>query len=183
MILPYHYHYNEIMIKDDLLSSHIGMLLRDHGLMLASAESCSGGLLGHMLTEIAGASDYFLGGVVAYSNLAKFAWLSVQQATINQYGAVSRETVLEMALGVRKALRGHYPEEDIIGISISGVAGPGGGTATKPVGTVWIGLSAYQSNFSWLHHFEGNRSEIKQHSALHALKHLREFLLQLNTDT
>ena len=170
------------MIKDDPLSSQIGMLLREHGLMMASAESCSGGLLGHMLTEVAGASEYFLGGVVAYSNLAKFTWLGVQQATIEQYGAVSRETVLEMALGVRKALCGHYPEEDIIGISISGVAGPGGGTAIKPVGTVWIGLSAYQASLAWLHHFKGNRSEIKQHSAVHALQHLQEFLLQMDAD-
>ncbi len=99
-ILPHHY--NECMIDENLTSEHIGSLLRERGLMLATAESCSGGLLGHLLTNIPGSSDYYLGGVVAYSNQSKLLWQGVQPDTLAQYGAVSRETVLEMAAGLRR---------------------------------------------------------------------------------
>lgn len=161
------------------LSQQVGKLLHAHGLLVASAESCSGGLLGHLITAIPGSSDYFLGGVVAYSNQAKQAWLGVQEDTLLRCGAVSRKTVLEMAAGVRQALQAHYPLERIIGISISGVAGPGGGTPQKPVGTVWIGLSAEQGDQAWQHLFNGNRAAVKQHSARQALMHLQDFLLSL----
>lgn len=167
------------MIDENLTSEHIGSLLRERGLMLATAESCSGGLLGHLLTNIPGSSDYYLGGVVAYSNQSKLLWLGVQPDTLAQYGAVSRETVLEMAAGLRRALGIHFAEERIIGLSISGVAGPGGGTVEKPVGMVWIGLISSTSSQAWQHHFSGNRLAVKRQSAEQALLHLLDHLLSM----
>lgn len=117
------------------LEEAIGQLLIQKGLTLSTAESCTGGYVSHLLTSISGSSTYFLGGVVSYSNEAKISELGVKKSTLTIYGAVSEQTVMEMAAGVRKQLN------TSIGISISGVAGPGGGSPEKPVGTVWIGYS------------------------------------------
>jgi len=119
----------------------VGELLRQKGLKLVLAESCTGGLVGNLITNIAGSSDYYLGSVTAYAYEAKEALLGVKHETLLQYGAVSRPTVLEMAAGVRHSLAGDIPLETIIGVSISGIAGPGGGLPEKPVGTVWFGMS------------------------------------------
>ena len=111
-------------------------LLRARGLKLATAESCSGGLIADRITDVPGSSDYFVGGIVSYAYEAKVALLHVSLDTLRNNGAVSRETVIEMARGVRTAL------EADIGVGVSGIAGPGGGLPEKPVGTTWIGLSA-----------------------------------------
>ena len=156
----------------------IGELLRSKGLWLATAESCTGGLLGHLITAIAGSSDYYLGGFITYSNETKERWLGVAHATLVQFGAVSRETVQEMARGVRNALGEKIHPEKIIGISISGVAGPGGGSPEKPVGTVWIGVSGADGEEAVKFHFKGDRGEVKNRSAEKALDLLVRYLQQ-----
>lgn len=148
----------------------IGGKLQEHGLRLAVAESCTGGLIGHRITNVAGSSVYFLGGVIAYANEAKMRLLGVRQQTLEQYGAVSQETVLEMARGVRQALGAE------IGIAVSGIAGPGGGTPEKPVGTTWIGLSAPDEERAWSYLFQGERLRIKEQAAEQALRRLVEYL-------
>jgi PncC family amidohydrolase len=114
----------------------IGELLSKRHLTLATAESCTGGLIGHRLTEVPGSSEYFRGGIVAYSYDAKEHLLGVQHNTLYDHGAVSAETAVEMARGVRRVLGAD------IGISVTGIAGPGGGLPGKPVGLVYICLSA-----------------------------------------
>lgn len=128
-----------------------------------------------MITNSPGSSDYFLGGLITYANEAKEKFLGVQSATLEKYGAVSRETVLEMAAGVRLAFS-DTTRNPIIGISISGIAGPSGGTPQKPVGTVWIGLSAPDLNQAHENHFDGSREEIKIQSAIQALRILKDYL-------
>lgn len=110
-------------------------LLRLKNLTLASAESCTGGLISKMITDVAGCSDVFEGGVVSYSNDVKMKLLGVKAETLEKHGAVSYETAKEMALGVRQACMAD------VGISTTGIAGPTGGTKEKPVGTVYIGIS------------------------------------------
>jgi PncC family amidohydrolase len=152
----------------------VGELLIKHGLKLAAAESCTGGLIGHLLTNIAGSSRYYLGSVTAYANEAKVRLLGVRLETLEKYGAVSSETVIEMASGVRNAL------DADIGISVSGIAGPGGGTPQKPVGTVWIGLSTPQGEFSWHYRWTGDRLSVKEQTAQAALSILVEYLQKEN---
>ena len=141
----------------------IGKLLRAGGLRLALAESCTGGLVGHRLTNVPGSSTYYMGSVTAYAYEAKVRILGVAWKTLEQHGAVSAETVKEMALGARRALAAD------IGISISGIAGPGGGTAEKPVGLVWMGLSAADGVWTREHHFKGERVSVKEQAAEAAL--------------
>lgn len=148
----------------------LGDLLRQMGLTLASAESCTGGLLGHLVTNVPGSSDYYLGGMVTYSNKAKAGLLGVRQETLEQHGAVSQETALEMARGVRLAFDAH------IGVSISGIAGPAGGTPEKPVGLVWIGLSVTGLDTAWRHRFSGDRLSVKEQSAHAALQRVIDYL-------
>jgi PncC family amidohydrolase len=152
------------------LEIQIGDLLRRHGLRLALAESCTGGLIGHRVTNIPGSSTYYVGSVTAYAYEAKVRLLSVRWGTLERYGAVSAETVLEMARGVRHALAAD------IGVSVSGIAGPGGGTPEKPVGTVWFGLSADGHEHAEVHHFKGERVSIKEQSAEAALSILVDYL-------
>lgn len=113
-----------------------GEILRAHRMMLCAAESCTGGLLGHVLTETPGSSDYFVGSAVTYSNAAKHALLGVGAETLDRFGAVSAQTAREMAQG---ALRLYGAD---VALAITGIAGPGGGTAEKPSGTVFLHLSA-----------------------------------------
>jgi PncC family amidohydrolase len=113
----------------------IGELLRQRGWRLAVAESCTGGLIGHQLTNAVGSSTYFVGGIIAYSYKSKVRLLGVTWDTLEKYGAVSQEVVIQMARGARHALAAD------VGLSVSGIAGPGGGTPDKPVGTTWVGLS------------------------------------------
>lgn len=148
----------------------IGELLRRRKLKLVLVESCTGGLAGHLVTNVPGSSDYYLGSVTAYAYEAKEVLLGVGHEILQRYGAVSRETVLEMAHGVRLALAGGFPLDSILGVSISGIAGPGGGLPGKPVGTVWFGLSASEGDRAWCFHFQGNRLQNKRSAARQALK-------------
>lgn len=148
----------------------IGTMLGRRGLKLVVAESCTGGLLESRITDVPGASEYFLGGVVAYAYEAKVALLDVSWNTLQTCGAVSRETVLEMARGVRNRLDGD------IAISVSGIAGPGGGTPEKPVGTTLIGLVAEDGEWTKELRFSGNREENKTASATAALQMLLDYL-------
>jgi len=148
----------------------IGELLKGRGFKLVAAESCTGGLIGSRITDIAGSSEYFLGSVVAYAYEVKAALLEVSWDTLNTYGAVSRETVLEMARGARKRLSGD------IAISVSGIAGPGGGTPEKPVGTTWIGLVAPDGEWANVFQFLGNREQNKFSAATAALQMVLDYL-------
>ncbi len=140
---------------DKPLGVTIGELLRTKSLRLAVAESCTGGLVGHLITNVAGSSMYYMGSVTAYAYEAKVRLLGVRWETLEKFGAVSEETVLEMAAGVRRLL------DADIGLSISGIAGPDGGTPEKPVGLVWIGLSATEVNHAWRFQFLGDRLAVK----------------------
>ena len=131
-------------------------LLRKRGLRLAVAESCTGGLVGHRLTNVAGSSTFYMGSVTAYAYEAKVRLLGVRWRSLEKYGAVSEEVVLEMALGVRRTFASD------IGLSVSGIAGPGGGTPDKPIGYTWIGLNtpSYQEarQFTWDQDRLGNKT-------------------------
>jgi PncC family amidohydrolase len=148
----------------------IGGLLRKKSLKLATAESCTGGLVADILTNIPGASEYFIGGVVAYAYQAKVALLHVSWDTLRTYGAVSRETVVEMARGVRTALGAD------LGVSVSGIAGPGGGMPSKPVGTTWIGLSTNDGDWARMFIWDGDRRTNKEASAQAALQFVLDYL-------
>lgn len=168
------------MKNNDLLEFQIGELLIQKGLKLVLAESCTGGLISHRITNVAGSSAYFLGSLISYSYEAKEEWLGVKHSTLEKYGAVSRETVIEMARGARAFLKKHFPIEKVIGLSVSGIAGPGGGTLDKPVGTVWIGLSAEGGEDAWQFLWKGNREENKEQSAQKALQVLLEYLKNIH---
>jgi PncC family amidohydrolase len=158
-------------MNDQPLEIQIGELLRQRGLRLAVAESCTGGLIGDRITNVAGSSTYFIGGVTSYAYEAKVRLLGVRWETLEAHGAVSRETVLEMARGVRNVLAVD------IGLAVSGIAGPAGGTPEKPVGTTWIGLSAPGYEQAWLNQLEGDRLQIKERAAGRALQYLAEYLI------
>lgn len=144
---------------DETLEIKAGQLLLEKGLTLAAAESCTGGLIGHRITNIPGSSEYYLGSVTAYAYEAKVRLLGVTWDTLNAFGAVSDETVEEMARGVRQAL------DADIGISVSGIAGPGGGTPEKPVGLVYFGLSAPGGTQTRQANFSGSRIQVKEQAA------------------
>lgn len=152
------------------LEERIGQLLRNKGLKLAVAESCTGGLVADRLTDVPGSSDYFLGGIVAYAYEAKVALLGVSWETLRAHGAVSRETVLEMARGARETLAAD------VAIAVSGIAGPGGGLPNKPVGTTWLGLSARGEQRSLLLQLRGDRRANKMGATEGALGFLHQFL-------
>lgn len=154
----------------DALELCIARKLLETSFTLATAESCTGGLVASRITDVAGSSAYFLGGVVAYSYEAKAEMLGVSWETLNTYGAVSRETVVEMARGARKLFRAD------IAVSVSGIAGPGGGTPDKPVGTVWVGLATPGGEevrrFVW----DGDRIQNKSLSSEAALQFILDYL-------
>jgi PncC family amidohydrolase len=154
----------------EILEEIIGQLLKQKGYKLAMAESCTGGLLGHRITNIPGSSDYYLGSITAYAYEAKERLLEVNHETLEKHGAVSEETVLEMARGVKNALAAD------IGLSVSGIAGPGGGMPLKPVGTVWIGLSTPTGDWAKKCLFNGDRIQIKEQTAETALTILLTYL-------
>jgi PncC family amidohydrolase len=155
---------------DTTLEIRVGALLRQRGLTLALAESCTGGLVGHRVTNVPGSSEYYLGSVTAYAYEAKVRLLGVTWETLEAHGAVSDATVLEMAVGVRKVLGAD------VGASISGIAGPGGGMPEKPVGLVYFGLSIGEENLSKYRIFKGDRVEVKEQAAEFILGWLVEIL-------
>lgn len=146
---------------DDFAAQLEARLLKE-GWWIASAESCTGGMIAHTLTNIAGSSGCVLGGIVAYDNRIKMAELGVRDSTLREHGAVSAACALEMAEGVRTRFGAASGLERVIGISTTGIAGPGGGTPGKPVGLVYIGLStpggsrAYR--YVWPHDRAGNKT-------------------------
>ncbi len=157
------------MDAEKRLLKTIASHLKANNLFLATAESCTGGLLGHLITNLPGSSDYYLGGQIAYSNQAKRLWLNVPAEVLDTSGAVSRETVLAMAFGVRGVFAGEVDFKKIVGFSISGIAGPAGGTPTKPVGTVWMAISTHICESAYHFQFDGSRGAIKSQAALKAL--------------
>jgi PncC family amidohydrolase len=152
------------MAVDTHLEVVLNKLLIPSGLKLAVAESCTGGLIGHRITNVPDSSMYYQGSIIAYAYEAKVRLLGVSWDTLKKYGAVSQETVLEMARGVREALLAD------IGLSVSGIAGPGGGTPTKPVGLVWVGLSTPQGKQARSFVFQGKRLQVKKQAADAALQ-------------
>jgi len=148
----------------------VGELLTAAGLHLATAESCTGGLIGHLITNVPGSSNYYLGSVTAYANQAKVRLLGVAPNTLEQYGAVSAETVIEMARGIRQVLSAE------VGLAVSGIAGPDGGTPEKPVGLAWIGLSAPGMEQAWHYLWPGDRLQVKEQTARQALQLLVDYL-------
>ena len=155
------------------LATQVGAALKSHGYMLATAESCTGGGVASAVTEIAGSSAWFDRGFVTYSNQAKMDMLQVSSATLAQFGAVSEATVREMVAG---ALRQSQAQ---IAVAVSGVAGPGGGTLQKPVGTVWFAWGLKNGVIiARLHQLAGNRAEIREQSVRIALQGVLEFLQQ-----
>lgn len=158
--------------EDGPLEEVTAALLLEKDLTLSVAESCTGGLCSSRFTDIAGSSAYFLGGAVVYSNDSKEKLLGVSTDTLTRFGAVSEQVVFEMARGARELFGTD------IGISISGIAGPGGGTAEKPVGTVWFGFShAISGTFCEKRNFAGTRDEIKNFAASTAIDMVRKFCL------
>lgn len=149
----------------ETLEAQVGAALRIRNWTIGTAESCTGGLILHRLTNIPGSSAYVLGGIVAYSNQVKQAILRVKQGTLIAYGAVSEQTAQEMALGARQLLKAD------ITVSVTGIAGPGGGTSEKPVGLTYIALAGPNNLLiSQRHIWDGGREAIKQASADAALQ-------------
>ncbi|MCP1660084.1 CinA family protein [Neisseria perflava] len=145
--------------------------LTRHRQSVTCAESCTGGLLAGALTSIAGSSLWFNQSFVTYSNQAKQNLLGVSAQTLLQHGAVSRETVLEMAAGAKAAAGADYA------LSVSGIAGPGGGTPDKPVGTVWFGLSTPAESLACIKLFTGDREQVRQQAVDFALDWLAQHLV------
>jgi nicotinamide-nucleotide amidase len=160
------------------LEVEIARLIREYqaktrkSLTIGAVESATGGRIADRITNVPGSSDYFKGSVVAYSNEAKIALLGVKKATIENYGAVSEQTALEMAQGGRKFLN-----VDIC-VSDTGIAGPSGDTPGKPLGLFYLGLAAEGESLSQKHTFPGNREENKRDAAEAALNMLKKYLLQ-----
>jgi PncC family amidohydrolase len=148
------------------LSKTLGKILGEKKMRLAVAESCTGGMIGSAITDVAGSSRYFLGGVIAYDNRIKRDILKVPRTTLKKYGAVSSQTVIAMAHAVRKLMKADCS------IAISGIAGPGGATKEKPVGLVYIGIAVKNTAKSFKYRFKGTRERIRQQTVEEALKRL-----------
>lgn len=148
----------------------VGQLLLEKGYTVACAESCTGGLLTSCLTDVAGSSAYVKGSVVSYTNEVKHGVLGVSQKLLDTVGAVSSEVAAEMAEGVRRVIGSD------IGVSVTGLAGPGGGTAEKPVGLVFIGISDSSGTNVIKCIFKGSRVEVKQQAAQRALQLIAEYI-------
>jgi nicotinamide-nucleotide amidase len=153
------------------LADAVGRLLRARGKTLALAESCTGGMVSSLVTDVAGSSDYFLGGVVSYANAAKASLLGVEDATLASYGAVSEETAREMARGARERFGAD------VAAAITGVAGPGGGSEEKPVGTVWFAIVDRDGReVAKKRSFVGDRALIRRSASVYTLELVRRHL-------
>jgi PncC family amidohydrolase len=149
---------------------HILRLMVSKALKMSVAESCTGGLIASRITDVAGSSEYFEAGIVTYSNQSKTRFLGVPEGLLIAHGAVSREVAESMANGVRQATGSD------VGLSVTGIAGPGGGSDIKPVGTVFIGLSWYGGFTARGFRFQGDRAEIRQQASEAALQMTVEYL-------
>jgi nicotinamide-nucleotide amidase len=152
-------------------------LCRAHGWTLATAESCTGGLVGARLTEVPGASDVYVGGVVAYSDDVKRSHLDVPDETLQEHGAVSAETAAAMAAGARRALNAD------VAVAVTGIAGPSGGTPEKPVGLVFIAARSPDGNFVETVQLNGDRDAIRDEATEDALRFLHRVLTQSAKNT
>lgn len=151
--------------------AEIGDALRERRWKLATAESCTGGLVGANCTEVPGSSDWYAGSVVAYSNNVKMSLLGVAGDLLTRVGAVSQEVVSIMAPAVMRTVGAH------VSVAISGIAGPDGGTEDKPVGTVWMAWANQNGDLrTELFHFEGDRQAVREQAVVAALEGLRAFL-------
>ena len=156
--------------EEESLEKRLGDALRDNKLRIAVAESCTGGLISHRITNIPGSSDYFDRGVIVYSNTSKTQLLGVPKLIIDSFGAVSRETAKAMAEGIKKM------SGSDLGLAVTGIAGPGGGTPNKPVGLVYMGLASLKPTLEKEFRFTGERYEIKNQASEEALKMVLGFL-------
>ncbi|CAM3390303.1 CinA family protein [Halomonas lysinitropha] len=146
-----------------VLAERLGELCRQHGITVTAAESCTGGGVSSAITAVAGSSDWFETGYVTYANGAKARLLGVPEALLAEHGAVSREVVEAMVAGAcRDSGAG-------LGVAISGVAGPGGGSADKPVGTVWLAWGDTERAESACHHYDGERAAVREQAVREAL--------------
>ncbi len=152
------------MDKLDCLAQQLGEVLQQQGLMLTLAESCTGGMVAQAVTSVAGSSTWFERGFVTYSNQAKLEMLGVSEETLQQYGAVSEQTAMEMAIGALKH------SHAAVSASITGIAGPTGGSAAKPVGTVCFAVALNNKCLvNTTKHFQGNRQTIREQAAVFIL--------------
>ena len=165
------------MSELEKLAIELGAALKARGFMLALAESCTGGMVAQAVTSVAGSSAWFDRGFVTYSNQAKIDMLGVSAETLENFGAVSEQTSAEMALGCLKASAVKHSQAHIAG-SITGIAGPNGGTAEKPVGTVCFGIAQAKQYTTITQHFAGNREAIRQQAAIAMMA---ELINQLNS--
>ncbi|WP_425420207.1 competence/damage-inducible protein A [Phaeodactylibacter xiamenensis] len=156
--------------EEDRLEAVVGQMLKARGLWLSTAESCTGGYLSHLITSIPGSSAYFLGGIVAYSNIVKQEKLGVRTATLETDGAVSEATVREMVAGTLQHFGGD------IAVAVSGIAGPGGGTPEKPVGTIWLAVGDHNVTEAYLLKAGKDREKNIEYTGAHALNFIRRFL-------
>ena len=168
----------ELLVIDDdkTIEEVIGKLLGERGKFAASAESCTGGYIAHLLTKNSGSSSTYKGGVVSYANEAKENALEVQHSTLATYGAVSEETIKEMVAGVIKLMNVDYA------VATSGIMGPDGGTKEKPVGTVWIAVGNLNKTQSAKHFVRFDRKSNIELTARIALNMLRKFILEEEKD-
>jgi nicotinamide-nucleotide amidase len=155
------------------LEQVVGRQLRESGRTLAVAESCTSGMIGMRITRVPGSSDYFLGGILCYSNEVKMSLCGVPEKVLREHGAVSAEVAEALARGVRNSLKSS------VGLSATGIAGPGGGSAEKPVGLVFVGLSDGERTAHWRRIIPGDRETIRERATYFALSLLRRFLLHL----
>ena len=152
----------------DELASRVIEIFREKGLSLALAESCTGGMIAEMITNVAGASDIFYGSAVTYVNSAKEHILGVARETLEKHGAVSSECAEEMACGARRV----YGAD--VAMSVTGIAGPGGGSEAKPVGTVWFGLATKDGAETFRRRFDGDRAAVRRQTVEEVLRRLAE---------
>ncbi len=160
--------------EDEQLERIVGVLLKRNKKTLATAESCTGGNIAHMITSVPGSSRYFLGSVVAYSNYVKKSVLGVKETSLREHGAVSRQVVEQMARGIIKRYGADYA------IATSGIAGPDGGTREKPVGTTWIAVASAEKTVSALFNLGEDRGRNIQKASMTGLNMLRRFILEEN---
>jgi PncC family amidohydrolase len=159
--------FNELLTK-------LQVTCQQRSLTISTAESCTGGLIGALLSHQPGSSGHFLGGIVAYSNAIKVGVLEIPNLLIEETGAVSQEVARMMAANVRRIMQSSYS------LAVTGIAGPGGGSSTKPVGTVWCAWNGPLRQTAKVYHFEGDREAVRAATAWHALQ---EMLLMIQEDT
>lgn len=159
---------NAVNVEDIPLETAVVQLLKDRGLTITCAESCTGGLLSGRIINVPGVSDVYKAGFVTYSNKAKHKLLRVRNSTLKKYGAVSPQTAWEMAVGAARVTKSD------VALAVTGIAGPDGGTPEKPVGLVYIGCSVKGKVSVKKYHFSGDRSQIRESTVAAALRLLRK---------